>query len=152
MPHKKLFIGLISALALILVALVIYNFSGPDKLAVAPEQKDIKKEEAPKGELVADFPKELAQGQGTVNESYAIPYDGAKQYTTNLSSDKSVAEVAKGYSDYFSANGFVAIKQTVVNSEISTVFALKDSTTYSVFIAKPEGATKTSVTISVVKQ
>lgn len=153
MQNKKLLIGVVVALAVVLAAMLIYNsYNKKDQQAQNDQGQLGQKQTAPKGELVKDFPKELVQSGSTNIESYTIPYDGSKQYTTNLTSDKSMAEVAKGYFDYFTKNGFVGIKQNTVNAEVTTLFAIKANANYSVVIQKTSTSAKTYITVSVLQK
>src|SRR5437764_357381 len=91
----------------ILAVAVIAGFAlKKHKPVVKQIQEGVNKTEAPKGELISGFPKELIIGTGQTDNSYKIDYNNANQYTANLQSDSSVLLVYNQYLRYFNTNGY----------------------------------------------
>lgn len=142
--------GIVALVVVVVAVLVFTKQKDKDKTDQKNPANYGKVEKAQDGKLVDGFAPELTQGS-TVVESYAIPYDGADQYTANLTSDKSVADVVKGYMDYFNKNKFYQPKQTVLSPTAISIFTLKEDTGYTVVVEKPDPKGKTMITVSVLK-
>ncbi len=138
-------------LAIILVAVAIFSvlfFAGYLRYS----KKPIAPVYAPKGELIAGFPKELIlDSKAKLDESYTINYDkNTDQYTADYNSDESMLGLFSEYTDYFKQNGWTITNETTKYSGSRGIYAKKDNTEASVAIIDQK--TQRRVVVSYLKK
>lgn len=118
----------------------------------ANKAPSINKTDAPKGEVVSGFPKELIlDPKATTDQSYTVDYSKQNQYTVTLKSDMTPKAVFTAYSDYFKAKGYTIKNVNNALDSLTSIYAVKDNVEVNVVANVMPGQKKTDITITYLK-
>ncbi|GAC1413561.1 MAG: hypothetical protein NVSMB66_5710 [Candidatus Doudnabacteria bacterium] len=112
----------------------------------------IKKTDAPQGQVVSGFPKELIlDPKATTNQSYTVDYSKQNQYTVTLKSDMTPKAIFTAYSDYFKQNGYTVKNVNNALTTLTSIYAVKNNVEVNVVANVMPGQKNTDVTITYLK-
>lgn len=140
--------ALIIAAAAILVVIFILAFvarnSGVPPTGQQPKSPTgVSPTYAPKGKLVAGFPKELIlDNAARVSNSYSINYSASlNQYTAEWNSSSSMVTLYASYKEYLSKHGWRIVNQNTRNASWRGVYATNGTHDANVaIVSKGSGA------------
>jgi hypothetical protein len=147
--------------AIILLILIVAVVIGIKKMGKKTGTSDsqgqqasvIQKEDAPRGELVSEFPKNLVlDSKATIDSSFKIAYqEDTNQYTGAFISDKSVTDIYNSYLDYATKNNYNVVNKGL-QGDFGNIYASKTDADLNVVVSKDTTTGKTKILITYLKK
>ncbi|MDB4939636.1 MAG: hypothetical protein JWO40_61 [Candidatus Doudnabacteria bacterium] len=144
-------IVLITLAAVVIVGgtgIVLYQKKHSQNTGVLARQDLAKKTDAPVGQVIVGFPRELLlDSKATPDQSYNMDYSKQNQYTVNLISAMSPKDLYGLYQSYFKTNGYNLVNQNHTSANLQSIYAIKDNVEVNV-VANKKSDGKTSLTLT----
>lgn len=134
---KMLFAAVVAVVVVVVAGFFLLRkqpgSTGPAPIQPPPQYVPVV---APKGEVIAGFPKELIlDDKAMVAGSYAINYnEKLNQYTATFTSSQKMLALYDSYLAYFSKNGWTVTNKNTKYPISRGIYAKKDANTASVAI------------------
>ena len=112
----------------------------------------IKKTDAPKGQIITGFPKELIlDPQASASESYTIDYSKQNQYTVTLNSTMLPKDLFDTYKKYLVKNGYSIKNENNRSASLISIYATSASADVNVVATRDAGAVTTKLILTYLK-
>jgi hypothetical protein len=143
-------LGLAGVAVLILAGGLVYKFWGGD--SGAGEEVKFEKVEAPKGQLVNNFPRDLmVEADPLIKESYSLTYEKESQPAVNYFSRFSVDENLKLFRDRLKTIGYKITKDEKLQEGIYQIYAIRGSENVNITVVRTDPKAMVNVIMAYVK-
>lgn len=143
-------LGLAGVAVLILAGGLIYKFGGNG--SGTGEETKFEKTEAPQGQLVGDFPKELmVEADPLIKNSYSLKYEFGNQPAVNYFSRFSAEENLRLFRDRLKVLGYKLTKDEKLQEGIFQIYATRGNENVNITVAHTDPEAMVNVIMAYVK-